>query len=115
MHLEPLDTPSVFRHGIFSDKSLWRDYDSSLTGRSRIFIDMQAHGGSANVGRDWKLEECVAMLHTILDSLGFQSCILIGHPWGSMIALQAASKRPQYFAVLGLFNIPFRELTGLRR
>jgi pimeloyl-ACP methyl ester carboxylesterase len=54
--------PILFMHGVFLDKTLWTAFDSSLTGRRHLYIDMPAHGESASVGRDWSLDECVAML-----------------------------------------------------
>ncbi len=109
------DPPVVFMHGVFLDKTLWADYDSNLTGRTHIYIDMPAHGGSSDVGRDWSLDDCVEMLMSILDELAIQQCIVIGHSWGSMTALRAAIKFPSRFAALGLFNMPFKRSTGLNR
>jgi 3-oxoadipate enol-lactonase len=109
------DQPIVLMHGVFLDKTLWMDYDSNLTGRTHIYVDMPAHGASDNVGRDWNLEECVTMLMEILDGLNIKSCVAIGHSWGSMTALRAATKFPERFSALGLFNMPFKPLTRLGR
>ena len=107
--------PVVFMHGVFLDKSLWSNYGSNLTGRTHIYIDMPAHGVSSDVGRDWNLDECVTMLMEVLDELKINTCIVIGHSWGSMTALRAATKFPERFSALGLFNMPFKRTEGTRR
>lgn len=107
--------PIVFMHGVFLDKTLWKDFDSNLTGRTHIYIDMPAHGVSSNVGHDWSIDDCVAMLTRVLDELNVRRCSVIGHSWGSMTALRAATSFPSRFASLGLFNMPFKRTTGIRR
>ena len=109
------DQPIIFMHGIFLDKTLWLDYGCNLTGRTHIYIDMPAHGASSDVGRDWRLDECVTMLMEVLDSLNVKTCVAIGHSWGSMTALRAATKFPERFSALGLFNMPFKRSTGMGR
>lgn len=102
-------------HGIFLDKTLWVDCASELVGHRRLYIDMPAHGQSSDVGRPWNLEECVTMLIQILDTLDVDSCIALGHSWGGMTALRAAAEYPERFQALGLFNMPFKPVTGLRK
>lgn len=109
------DSPIVFMHGLFLDHTLWSDYDSNLTGRTHVYLDMPGHGRSSDVGKDWCLDDCVEMLMNILDKLNLKQCIAIGQSWGSMIALRAASKFPESFQALGLFNMPFKRATGLKR
>ncbi len=109
------EIPLVFMHGVFLDKTLWADCGGSVTGRTHIYIDMPAHGSSSNVGHDWSLDDCVEMFMHILNEMGVTRCIVIGHSWGSMTALRAASKYPSRFAALGLFNMPFKRSVGVGR
>jgi len=109
------DEPLVFLHGMFMDKTLWEKFGSKLTGRKHIYIDMPAHGSSSNVEHKWSLDDCVGMLMTVLDELNIERCIVIGHSWGSMTGLRAAHKYPSRFSALGLFNMPFKRITGLSR
>ena len=106
--------PLVFLHGVFLDKSLWSAFDTSLTGRTHIYIDLPAHGESSSVGRDWSLDECVSMLIQILDELEIAACIAVGHSWGSMTALRAAANYPLRFSALCLCNMPFRKTEGIK-
>ncbi|TCV85839.1 alpha/beta fold hydrolase [Sulfurirhabdus autotrophica] len=107
--------PIIFLHGVFLDKSLWFEVSNDLPEITRIFIDMPAHGVSGDVGHDWVLEDCVEMLMQIINELKLDTCFLIGQSWGSMTALRAATKYPERFEALGLFNMPFKKTTGLRR
>jgi len=108
-------TPIIFLHGVFLDKSLWFDVSKNLPDKTRIYIDMPAHGSSSDVEHDWTLDDCVDLLMQIMNELKLDTCFLIGHSWGSMTALRAAVKFPERFEALGLFNMPFRKTTGLRR
>lgn len=110
-----VDTPVIFLHGVFLDKCLWTNVCAPAGGRRRIFVDMPAHGDSENVGFDWRLDDCVAMLIRVLDELEVKRCIAVGHSWGSMTALRAAVRHPDRFEALALFNMPFKKTSGLRR
>lgn len=105
----------VFLHGIYLDKSLWEDYGHKLTGRTHIYVDMPAHGKSSDVGFDWNMDDCVRMLMEVLNRFSTQRCILIGHCWGSMTALRAAVSFPERFEALGLFNMPHKPMSGMRK
>lgn len=107
--------PIIFLHGVFLDKSLWFDAAKELPEVTRIYIDMPAHGNSSDVEHDWILDDCVDMLMQIMSELNIDKCFLIGHSWGSMTALRAATKYPERFEALGLFNMPYRKTTGLRK
>lgn len=107
--------PIIFLHGVFLDKQLWSEYNTELTQRTHIYVDMPAHGESSDVGHDWTLEDSVNTLMQILDTLAVERCIVIGQSWGSMIALRAACIYPHRFAALGLFNMPHKKTVGLRR
>ncbi len=109
------EIPLVFMHGVFLDKTLWADCDSNFTGRTHIYIDMPAHGSSSNVGHDWSLNDCCEMLTHVLNEMKVTQCIVIGHSWGSMTALRAASIDSSRFAALGLFNMPFKRSVGVGR
>jgi pimeloyl-ACP methyl ester carboxylesterase len=107
--------PVVFLHGVFLDHTLWSAHDHAVTDRTRVYLDLPVHGASADVGRPWSLAECSDLLLRLLDQLALPRVIAIGHSWGAMTILRAASAHPSRFASVGLFNMPFRRTTGLRR
>jgi 3-oxoadipate enol-lactonase len=107
--------PIVFLHGIYLDSSLWDDVAADLPGHRLLTIDMPGHGESLEPERIWSLNDCVAMLLRVLDVMGINKCVAVGHSWGAMTALHAASLHPERFDALCLLNMPFRKTTGVRR
>lgn len=99
--------PVIFLHGVYFDHYLWNYQVSKITDRTVISIDMPLHGNSKEkVGINWSLEDCGNMLIEILDSLNHLKVIAIGHSWGSMTILRAASTNPERFKSIGLYNMP---------
>ena len=107
--------PVVFLHGVFLDSSLWDRVATDFHDHRLLLVDMPAHGKSPGVERAWSLNECVEMLLQVLDGMGVETCVAVGHSWGAMTALRAASLHPNRFSALCLVNMPFRRTTGLRR
>jgi 3-oxoadipate enol-lactonase len=107
--------PVVFLHGVFLDSSLWDRVAENFRDHRLLLVDMPGHGKSHAVGRAWSLDECAGMLFRVLDGMGVERCVAVGHSWGAMAALRAAVQRPNRFRALCLANMPFRKTTGLRR
>ena len=73
---------------------------------------MPFHGLSKEITKnDWSLNDCAEMLLEILDSLKITQVIAVGHSWGSMTILRAASKQPERFESVLLCNMPFLAAT----
>jgi 3-oxoadipate enol-lactonase len=103
------ETPIIFLHGVYFDHHLWDKVIRKTEGRTIITIDMPLHGESRNnIKPDWTLEDCGDMLIEILDSLNITKVMAVGHSWGSMTILRAASKHPERFASIVLCNMPFQ-------
>jgi 3-oxoadipate enol-lactonase len=105
-------TPVIFLHGVYFDHHLWDNQIAQINDRTVYAIDMPWHGKSSeNIQKKWILNDCSDMLLEILDSLKTTKVIAIGHSWGSMTILRAASKNPVKFASVGLCNMPFEMAT----
>lgn len=105
-------TPVIFLHGVYFDHHLWDKYINQISDRTLIAIDMPLHGESReNIKSGWTIMDCAKMLIEILDVLGIQRVIAIGHSWGSMTVLRAADKFPHRFESVGLCNMPFWALS----
>lgn len=101
-------TPILFLHGVYFDHHLWDYYTSNIQQQTTIAIDMPLHGKSNLIDKNnWTLEDGASMLLEIMDSLAIDSCIAIGHSWGSMTIIRAAAKQPERFQKIGLCNMPF--------
>lgn len=101
-------TPIIFLHGVYFDHHLWDEVINSINDRTTFSVDMPFHGLSKEITKnDWSLNDCAEMLLEILDSLKIAKVIAVGHSWGSMTILRAASKLPERFEEIGLCNMPF--------
>jgi pimeloyl-ACP methyl ester carboxylesterase len=100
--------PIIFLHGVYFDHHLWDNQVSEIKDRTVITLDMPLHGESKEIVKsNWSLTDCADMLIEILDSLKIPMVFAIGHSWGSMTILRAASKHPESFEGIGLCNMPF--------
>lgn len=104
--------PIIFLHGVYFDHHLWDEQVQKMDDRMVISLDMPLHGKSREMTKtDWSLSDCADMLIEILASLKISKVIAIGHSWGSMTILRAASKHPERFEGIGLCNMPFEAAT----
>jgi len=107
-------TPIIFLHGVYFDHHLWDEVINSINDRTTFSIDMPFHGLSQEITKnDWSLNDCADMLFEILNSLQIVKVIAVGHSWGSMTILRAASKQPERFESVLLCNMPF--LAGTKK
>ena len=89
-------TPIIFLHGVYFDHHLWDEVLYSIRDRKTFSLDMPFHGLSKEITKtDWSLNDCADMLLEILDHLKIAKVIAVGHSWGSMTILRAASKQPE--------------------
>ena len=108
---KPFDTskPSiVFIHGVLNDHSVWILQSRYLAnhGYNVLAIDLPGHGKSAG-NCPKTVEEAAAFTLALLDAAGIQKAALVGHSWGSLIALHAASLAPARITHLGLVATAF--------
>ena len=100
--------PIILLHGVYFDHHLWDELVKHIDDRTVITIDMPFHGESLEITKpDWSLNDCTDMFIEILDSLRIPKVVAIGHSWGSMTILRAASKHSERFEGIGLCNMPF--------
>ena len=105
-------TPIIFLHGVYFDHHLWDEVLDSMNDRTTYSVDMPFHGLSKEITKnDWSLNDCSEMLLEILVSLKITKVIAVGHSWGSMTILRAASKQPERFESVLLCNMPFLAAT----
>lgn len=102
--------PIIFLHGVYYDHNLWNYQISRISDHTTIAIDMPLHGQSKVItNENWTMDDCSNMLIEILDSLEVEKCYAVGHSWGSMTILRAASQNPDRFIGVGLCNMPLKK------
>jgi pimeloyl-ACP methyl ester carboxylesterase len=84
---------AVFIHGVLNDHSVWILQSRFLAhhGWNVLAVDLPGHcrsGGEAPAS----VEAAADFIATLLDAAGVVHAALIGHSWGSLIALEAAGR-----------------------
>jgi pimeloyl-ACP methyl ester carboxylesterase len=84
---------AVFLHGVLNDHSVWGLQTRYLAnhGWNVLAPDLPGHCRSAGDAPS-SVEEAAAFVAALLDAAGVQQAALVGHSWGSLIALEAASR-----------------------
>jgi pimeloyl-ACP methyl ester carboxylesterase len=104
--------PLVFIHGLTFDRTSWQPITDRLAGEYRcIAIDLPGHGDSDGPPR--LLDDVAAAVHRLLEELGIERPLMVGHSMGVAVAGIYAAAYP----VRGVVNIdqplfvrPFAEL-----
>jgi pimeloyl-ACP methyl ester carboxylesterase len=90
---DPARPTVVFIHGVLNDHSVWILQSRYLAhhGWNVLAVDLPGHcrsGGEAPSS----VEEAANWIVALLDAAGVQRAALVGHSWGSLIALEAAAR-----------------------
>ena len=83
----------VFIHGVLNDHSVWILQSRYLAhhGFNVLAIDLPGHCRSQGKVPE-SVEQAADFVAALLDSAGLQTAALVGHSWGSLIALEAAAR-----------------------
>jgi len=99
---------AVFIHGVLNDHSVWILQSRYLAhhGFNVLAIDLPGHcrsGGEPPAS----VEEAADFIGALLDAAGVARAALVGHSWGSLIALEAASRLRERITHLVLVGTAF--------
>jgi len=98
----------VFIHGVLNDHSVWilQSRWFAHHGWNVLAIDLPGHCRSAGAPPA-SVEEAAALVPALLDALGVRQCALVGHSFGSLIALEAAARHPDRVTHLALVGTAY--------
>ena len=84
---------AVFIHGVLNDHSVWALQSRYLAnhGWNVLALDLPGHCRSSGEPPE-TVEAAAQFIGELLDAAGLQRVALIGHSWGSLIALEAAAQ-----------------------
>lgn len=87
----------VLVHGVGSSSATWDTVLPRLVaaGSHVLTLDLPGHGQSAKERGDYSLGALASIVRDLLDHLGYERCIFVGHSLGGGIALQFAYQFPQ--------------------
>lgn len=105
---KPIDAAKptvVFIHGVLNDHSVWILQSRYMAnhGWNVLAVDLPGHCRSEGEAPA-SVEEAAMFIESLLDAAGVQRAALVGHSWGSLIALEAASRlkdRITYLVMVG--------------
>lgn len=90
------DTDLVFIHCWACDRSFWRGQLDYFAESYRVIsLDLPGHGASGSERESWSIEALAADVKTVVDELGLERVVLIGHSMGGPVALYAAQLMPE--------------------
>ena len=99
---------AVFIHGVLNDHSVWILQTRYLAhhGWNVLAIDLPGHGKSGGEA-PISVEGAALSVAAWLDAAGVHKAALIGHSWGSLIALEVAATRPDRVSHLAMVGTAF--------
>ena len=103
--LDPSQPTVVFIHGVLNDHSVWilQTRYFANHGWNVLAVDLPGHCKSDGEAPS-TVEEAAGFIVDLMDAAGIQCAALVGHSWGSLIALEAAShlgERATHLALVG--------------
>lgn len=98
----------VFIHGVLNDHSVWilQSRHFAYNGWNVFAIDLPGQGRSKGTPPA-SVEDAAQTVIALLDALGVPSAALVGHSFGSLIALEAAARAPARVSHLVLCGTAF--------
>jgi pimeloyl-ACP methyl ester carboxylesterase len=98
----------VFIHGVLNDHSVWILQTRYLAhhGFNVLAVDLPGHGRSEGEAPS-SVEEAAQFIEALLDAAGVKHAALVGHSWGSLIALESAARLKERITHLALVGTAF--------
>lgn len=99
--------PLLLLHGFGNDAHIWDDFAPAVAPYYRtLALDHRGHGDSAwDPERRYDLDTLVADLGRVVDTLGFDRFVLVGHSLGGRVSMLYAGLHPQRLAGLVIVDI----------
>jgi pimeloyl-ACP methyl ester carboxylesterase len=102
--------PVILLHGFPELAFSWRHQIPALAaaGYRAIAPDQRGYGKTTVPPQvsDYRIEELIADTNGLLDALGLQSAVFVGHDWGAILLWQMAMLAPERIDKLIILNIP---------
>jgi pimeloyl-ACP methyl ester carboxylesterase len=88
--------PLLLLHGAACDSRVWRvELESLCDAFTVVAWDAPGCGGSSDPPDDFRMPEFADCLGRFIDTLGLPAAHVLGHSWGSTVALELYRQRPQ--------------------
>lgn len=101
-------------HGFPEGKRAWRHQLAALAaaGYRAVAPDLRGYGGSDAPERadQYTVMHAVGDMVALLDALGEERAVIVGHDWGATVAWQAALMRTDRFRAVAALSVPMMGL-----
>ena len=106
--LVPRQRSVMFIHGAANDHSVWalQSRYFAYHGFNVLAVDLPGHGKSTGPALS-SIQDMAGWAVRVLDAIGIERAVLVGHSMGSLIALEAAASAPQRVQKLALIATAF--------
>jgi pimeloyl-ACP methyl ester carboxylesterase len=85
----------VLIHGYSASIELWKPVQDALAAHHRVIaIDLKGFGWTSRPAGDYSPRVQAALVWSVLDKLGVADVAVVGHSWGSSVALAMTLDRP---------------------
>lgn len=101
------EQPIMIMHGLFGSKSNWNTLSKAIhqkTKRKVIVIDARNHGDSPHTS-NMSYKDMAEDVIQLLNDLGFERAILVGHSMGGSAMMYTALNFPQYVEKLAVVDM----------
>jgi len=87
------DVTLVFVHCWACNRGYWREQlDAFAPGYQVVSLDLAGHGASGKARTSWSLDGLAGDVAAVVDDLGLERVVLVGHSMGGPVALLAAAR-----------------------
>ena len=97
-------------HGLGDCARSWDRLASGMGVEHRVIVpDLRGHGDSqwAPRGR-YRLQDYVSDVAAVVDRLGLESIVIVGHAWGGSVAVAYAAAHPELVSALAVVGQRYR-------
>jgi pimeloyl-ACP methyl ester carboxylesterase len=102
----PGGVPVLALHGWPQHHYAWRDLLAHPPEGLRVIApDLPGYGWSGPAPHDWAKEEVASDVLALMDELGLERVVLLGHDWGGFVGHLLALRAPERFSAYLALNI----------
>jgi pimeloyl-ACP methyl ester carboxylesterase len=87
--------PVLLLHGLASQRRFWNLVVPGIAGLPVAALDQRGHGESEQPAGPYGVDACADDLAPVLDALGWDRAVVVGHSWGARVALAFAARHPE--------------------
>jgi pimeloyl-ACP methyl ester carboxylesterase len=111
--------PLLLLHGLSSNARYWERLARFLPDRRLVALDQRGHGLTGQPPRmpayphGYAMEELLNDAQLVIDELGLQKPVVVGHSWGATVALELVSTRQGIAGGLVFIDGPVQSAANL--